>query len=57
MVNSKKVLAALPVPKKKGSEKRLPEKVPIMEKVPIVEEFKGTSHGKGKGKTLVSFVR
>ena len=54
MVNSKKVLAALPVPKKKGSEKKSPEKVPIVEKVPMVEELKGTSHGKGKGKTLVS---
>jgi len=52
MVNSKKVLAALPVPKKKGSEKQSPEKFPIMEKVPMVEELKGISHGKGKGKTL-----
>jgi len=43
MVNSKKVSAILPVPKKK-SEKKSPEKVPM------VEEFKGSSHGKGKGK-------
>jgi len=43
MVNSKKVLAALPVPKKKG-EKKSPEKLPM------VEELKGNSHGKGMGK-------
>ena len=49
MVNSKKVLAALPVPKNKG-EKKSPEKLPM------VEELKGNSHGKGKGKgkTVVS---
>ena len=48
MVNSKKVLAALPVPKKKG-EKKSPEKLPV------VEELKGSSHGKGKGKIVVSY--
>jgi len=46
MVNSKKVMATLPVPKKKGSEMK------SSEKVPMVEEFKGSSHGKGKGKVV-----
>jgi len=41
MVNSKKVLAPLPVPKKKG-EKKSPEKLPV------VKELKGSSKGKGK---------
>ena len=44
MVNSKKVRAALPVPKKKSEEK-----------LPLVEELKGSSHGKGKGKAVVGY--
>ena len=48
MVNSKKVRAALPVPKKKSEEKS-------PEKLPVVEELEGSSHGKGKGKSVVSF--
>ena len=44
MVNSKKVRAALPVPKKKSEEK-----------LPVVEELEGSSHGKGKGKAVVSY--
>ena len=47
MVNSKKVRAALPVPKKKSEEKS-------PEKLPVEEELQGSSHGKGKGKTVVS---
>jgi len=41
MVNSKQVRAALPVPKKKSEEE-----------LPLVEELKGSSHGKGKGKSV-----
>ena len=48
MVNTKKVMASLPLPKKKR-EKQLA----IVEKVPIVEEVKGSSFGKGKGKIAV----
>ena len=48
MVNSKNVLAALPVPQRK-SEKKSPGKKPVM------MELKGSSHGKGKGKTVVSY--
>ena len=45
MVNSKKVAASLPLPKKKKSAKSA-----------VVEEvLKGSSHGKGKGKVVVSF--
>ena len=47
MVNSKKVRAALPVPKKKSEEKS-PEKLPV-------EELQGSSHGKGKGKAVVGY--
>ena len=50
MVNTKKVMASLPVPKKKSKKQAL-----MVEKVPIVEEFKGSSHGKGKGKIAVGF--
>jgi len=48
MVNTKKVMASLPLPKKKKSKTQLP----MVEKVPIVEEVKGSSHGKGKGKIV-----
>ena len=48
MVNSKKVRAALPVPKKKTEEKS-------PEKLPVVEELQGSSHGKGKGKAVVGY--
>ena len=50
MVNSKKVVASLPLPKKKSKTQ-----LPMVEKVPIVEEVKGSSHGKGKGKIAVGF--
>ena len=50
MVNTKKVVASLPLPKKKR-EKHLA----MVEKVPIVEEVKGSSFGKGKGKITVGF--
>ena len=48
MVNSKKVRAALPVPKKKSEEKS-------PEKLPVEEELQGSSHGKGKGKAVVGY--
>ena len=50
MVNTKKVVASLPLPKKKR-EKHLA----MVEKVPIVEEVKGSSFGKGRGKIRVGF--
>ena len=50
MVNTKKVVASLPLPKKKSKKQAL-----MVENVPVVEEVKGSSHGKGKGKIVVGF--
>jgi len=47
MVNTKKVVASLPLPKKKSKKQAL-----MVENVPVVEEVKGSSHGKGKGKIV-----